>query len=78
MAQKVSAREIAVFREMAGQRNGTAGLVQCDGCPEKNLVRPARPGHLDGCAACPSHCQCFRIPDGIDFGDNDSSEVWSS
>lgn len=62
---KVSAREIALNDQARQTREGTLGLVQCDGCPDQNLVRPARPGHLERCACCPSHCQCFRMPDGI-------------
>lgn len=65
MSQKVSAREIALVRTLDEIRAGTHGMVQCDGCADRVLVMPGRPGHRSGCDLCSVHCSCFRIPDGI-------------
>lgn len=65
MAQRVSAREIALVRTLDEIRAGTHGMVQCDGCADRVLVMPGRSGHLDDCSCCTHHCQCFRIPDNI-------------
>jgi hypothetical protein len=65
MGQKASDREIEMNEVARRSREGTLGLVQCDGCPARVLVRPARPGHRDDCELCSQHCGCFRVPDGI-------------
>ena len=65
MNQKVSASEIAAVREMDAIRNSTAGLVQCDGCPDVVLVAPSRPGHRTDCGLCQAHCRCYVMPEGI-------------
>lgn len=63
MSQKVSAREIALVRTLDEIRAGTHGMVQCDGCADRVLVMPGRPGHLDDCDLCNLHCSCFRTSD---------------
>lgn len=47
MSGKVSRREIEANAAAAAERNGTAGLVQCEGCPAGVLVHGG-PGWLDG------------------------------
>lgn len=42
MAEKVSRHLLAQFEQLRRERNGTAGLVQCAGCPEPNLVPEGR------------------------------------
>lgn len=56
---KVGKREIEQAEQLRRQLNGTAGLVQCEGCPGEVLVQPGRPGHLDSCRECSRHCDCF-------------------
>lgn len=55
---------IPLVRTLAEIRAGIAGAVQCDGCADRVLVLPGRPGHRDGCDLCSLHCACFRVPDG--------------
>lgn len=38
MAQRVSKREQAAVEQLRRERDGTAGLVQCEGCPDTMLV----------------------------------------
>lgn len=39
MGQRVSKREQVAVEQMRQERNGTAALVQCEGCPAGVLVR---------------------------------------
>ena len=39
---KVSKREIEMFDQLRRERDGTAGMIQCAGCPDPNLVPEAQ------------------------------------
>ncbi len=57
---KISKRELDSYEEARKQREGTAGWVQCDGCPDVSLRPANRPGHLSDCRECYAHCCCPR------------------
>lgn len=50
MGQKVSAREIRNSEQLRREREGTAGLEQCPGCPAGGMFRPdPHDPDVDGC-----------------------------
>lgn len=60
MGQHVSRREQAVVAALHLEREGLTGLVQCEGCPDTNLV-PATEG------VCARH---RPAPHSVDVYDN--------
>ena len=48
MSQKVSKRERAAVEAMRRERDGTAGMVQCEGCPSGTPLVPGGDGRYDG------------------------------
>lgn len=50
MGQKVSKRETELNETARREREGTAGLEQCPGCPAGGMFRPDPAGMIDGCA----------------------------
>ena len=46
---KVSKREIEQNETARRDRDGTAGLEQCDGCPPGGRFRPDPANMIDGC-----------------------------
>jgi len=61
MSQQVSRAEIKAMWELADQRSGRAGMVQCPGCPEGYLVpdTPETEGY------CSRHREPIGRLDGI-------------
>jgi hypothetical protein len=47
---KVGKREIEQNEAARREREGTAGLEQCDGCPAGGLYRPDPARMIDGCS----------------------------
>lgn len=51
MGQKVSKRETELNEAARREREGTAGLEQCPGCPAGGMFRPdPRDSLVDGCS----------------------------
>jgi hypothetical protein len=48
MGQKVSKRELAANEAMRRERDGTAGMVQCEGCPSGTPLVLGGDGPYDG------------------------------
>jgi hypothetical protein len=48
MGQKVSKREQAAVEQMRRERDGTAGMVQCEGCPTGTPLVIGGEGLYDG------------------------------